>query len=364
MSDQTNVSAALFPVLSRLPGQSGPDPFPLSLEIGIMVAHAVATAVDLGLPDALGEEPTTLLALAETTHTHAPSLSLLLRALTGIGIFAEIDPQTHTFAHTERSRLLRSTEMADLVRLWSAPYQWEAWQDMAYTIQTGKAALEKRYGEGTTLWTYLTAIHPEESRTFQRGLVAVSNLVIPAILDAYDFSALRHLVDVGGGHGHLVLQVLGRYPEMRATLFDRVPIIEEVSRELAELPAGVAQRFSAVAGDFFAAIPGGADCYVLKNVLMDWSDEEYVRILHNCRRAIGDLPGRILVIEPVIGDETPFTTFFSLHLAIMMRAAHHRTLAEHQALFAQAGFRLVRAEVLGLEQMLLEGRPGVKEDEQ
>ncbi len=194
--------------------------------------------------------------------------------------------------------------------------------------------------------------------------MAVSNLVIPAILDAYDFSALRHLVDVGGGHGHLVLQVLGRYPEMRATLFDRVPIIEEVSRELAELPAGVAQRFSAVAGDFFAAIPGGADCYVLKNVLMDWSDEEYVRILHNCRRAIGDLPGRILVIEPVIGDETPFTTFFSLHLAIMMRAAHHRTLAEHQALFAQAGFRLVRAEALGLEQMLLEGRPGVKEDEQ
>jgi AraC-like DNA-binding protein len=363
VSDHINLSGPLFPLLTRLPGQRGPDLLPLNLEIGIMVAHAVATAVDLGLPDVLGEEPETLDALAQITHTHAPSLYVLLRALCGIGIFTEVDVETHTFAHTERSRLLRSSAMADLVRLWSAPYQWEAWQDMAYTIQTGKAALEKRYGEGTTLWTYLTAIRPQESRTFQRGLVAVSNLIIPAILDAYDFSAMQHLVDVGGGHGSLVLQVLHRYPDLVATLFDRPPIIEEVSQDLAELPAGVVRRFSAVAGDFFAAVPAGADGYVLKNVLMDWSDEEYVRLLQNCRRAMGDRPGRLLVIEPVIGDETPFTKFFSLHMAIMMRAARHRTQAEHQALFAAAGWSLVRAQALGLEQMLLEGRPAEKEDE-
>jgi hypothetical protein len=50
-------------------------------------------------------------------------------------------------------------------------------------------------------------------------------------------------------------------------------------------------------------------------------------------------------------------------MAIMMRAARHRTQAEHQALFAAAGWSLVRAQALGLEQMLLEGRPAEKEDE-
>ncbi|HVU70498.1 MAG TPA: hypothetical protein VHD63_25460, partial [Ktedonobacteraceae bacterium] len=67
--------------------------------------------------------------------------------------------------------------------------------------------------------------------------------------------------------------------------------------------------------------------------------------------------GRVLVVEPVIGHTTPFTLFFSLQMAAMMRAARHRTLEEHQSLFAQAGFSLRQVRPLGLETLLLEGVP-------
>src|SRR5581483_9749153 len=201
--------------------------------------------------DHLERGPQTIEELAQHTGTHAPSLYLLMRALAAIGIFAEVDEQTHTFANTDRSLLLRDTAMADLVRLWSAPYQWHAWQQLSSTIRTGKPALEGIYGPGTTIWTFLEE-HPEERRIFHRGLTAVSNLIIPAILATYDFSAVRHLVDVGGGYGNLIVHVLSQYPHLLATLFDQASIIEEAEHARAhDWQQEIAQRATLQVGNFF-----------------------------------------------------------------------------------------------------------------
>jgi O-methyltransferase domain/Dimerisation domain len=357
MSDTPSIkSDQLFPRLSSLPGLDAPDPIAFSLQCGLMVTSAVNTAVKLGLADRLDEGPKTIEELARETESHAPSLYLLLRALAGINIFEEVDEQTHTFANTASSRLLRNSEMADLVRLWGAGYQWDAWKNLSYTIQTGRPALETIYGKGTNIWTYLTTISPQEGETFQRGLTVVSNLLIPAILATYNFSDLTHIVDVGGGHGNLCVSLLKAYPELTATLFDRPSIIEHVQKKPIR-DEEIASRYSQVAGDFFESVPAGGDCYILKNVMMDWPDQEYLRILECCRQAMDERTGRVLVIEPVISQETPFTKFFSLQMAMMMKAARHRTLEEHRSLFAAAGFHLTRANPLGLEQMLLEGRP-------
>lgn len=143
-----------------------------------------------------------------------------------------------------------------------------------------------------------------------------------------------------------------------ATLFDREMIIEHIRQDaINQFPQDVTSRYALVAGNFFEAVPEGADCYILKNVLMDWSDSEYLQILHSCRQAMNKGTGRILVIESMISETSNFTRFFSLQMAMMMRAARHRTREEHQALFERAGFVLTQAHPLGLEQMLLEGRP-------
>jgi hypothetical protein len=350
-SSTSSGTHALFPLLDQATPQA-PDPLALSLQIGLMVTGAVSAAVKLHLAERLEEGPKTITILAQETETHEPSLALLMRALAGIGLFEEIDAATHTFGHTHRSRLLLPSAMADLVLLWGADYQWNSWRDLVYTIQTGQPAMRKA-GNYATIWAYLQD-HPKEHEIFQRGLTANARLLLPA-LDGYPFSEIRHLVDVGGGHGMLAVHLLQHYPLLKATLFDQADVIEQVQLGGGcELPEAVRSRYTLVAGDFFEALPEGADCYLFKNVLMDWSDEAYVRILCTCHRAMNP-SGRVLVIEPVLGD-TPFTNFFSLQMAMMMHAARHRTVEEHQAHFERAGFTLIRVIPLGLGYQLLEGR--------
>ncbi len=346
----------LFPTLAHQ--ADAPDPFALSLQTGLMVCGAVVAAVKLQVFDALSSEPQSIETLSLTTRTHAPSLYLLLRALAAIGITAEVDQDTHSFVHTERSRALQTDAeggMMDLVRLWGADYQWEAWKHLHYTILTGKPALAASYGEHTTLWTYLQS-HPHEARIFQRGLVATTNLILPALLAAMDVTGMTHLVDVGGGRGHVSRALLAHFPHLHVTLVERPEVIEQAREHLHDLAPDLLARSVLLAGDFFVQLPAGADCYLLKHVLMDWPDDAYVQILERCRVAMNP-EGRVLVVEPVIGHTTPFTLFFSLQMAAMMRAARHRTLEEHQSLFAQAGFSLRQVRPLGLETMLLEGVP-------
>ncbi len=358
-------SPALFPTLAQQPGTEAPDPFVLNLQSGLMVASAVLAAVKLRLPDALSDEPQTVEELARKADAHAPTLLLLLRALASIEIGKEVDPDAHTFVQTERSRALcRQLEpgMADLVELWGAPYQWDAWRNLDYTVRTGRPALEASWEMHTTIWSYLDR-HPLERKTFQRALAANASLILPAILAAYDFSAIRHLVDVGGGQGSLCLELLSRSPELHATLFEQPAVIAQAQKQVRALPEQVAVRYHLVDGDFFRSVPAGADCYVLKNVLMDWPDAAALTILKCCRQAMDPQRGRLLVIEPVLGPDTPFTLFFSLQMAMLMHAARHRSLEEHRALFAQAGFALCHSLSLGLEHMLLEGRPVESEQE-
>jgi hypothetical protein len=345
---------AIFPLLTRL-NDTFPDPFFYSLQSGLMVIYAVKAAIDLDLAEHIQpDQPKELAILAEETGAHQPSLYLLLRALASIDIFNEIDVSTHTFAHTRRSLQLKTD--ADLVRLVTADYQWQAWQNMSHTIRTGQSAIAGLYGEGENIWTLLQRT-PEESQTFQRGLTVVAQLVLPPLLASYDFSEVRHLVDVGGGHGKLTVQLLQQYPTLTATLFDRPAIIEQVEHGPArELPPEIATRYQRKSGDFFEQLPVQADCFVLKNVLMDWPDQAYLKIISNCARAMNDASGRILVIESIISDQAAFTKFFTLQMAIMMGGAHHRSVEEHRALFASTGFDLIGATPLGLEQLVLEFR--------
>jgi hypothetical protein len=139
--------------------------------------------------------------------------------------------------------------------------------------------------------------NPEAAALFNRAMVELTRLDAADIVRACDFSASERIVDVGGGFGELLAAILKANPDKRGVLFDRPHAIEG-ARTLMEA-AQVADRCEFVAGDFFDAIPAGADTYLLKSVIHDWNDERGTAILRNCRRAM-EGRARLLLVERIV----------------------------------------------------------------
>jgi SAM-dependent methyltransferase len=183
--------------------------------------------------------------------------------------------------------------------------------------------------------------HPERSAEFQASMEDRARHEAAEVVAAYDFETFGRLVDVGGGHGVLLTEILRAVPRLQAVLLERPPVVER-ARERLEA-TGLAERCEFVAGDFFATVPLGGDAYVLSRVIHDWDDEAAVRILSNCRRAVGQ-GGTLLLVEAVLPErarEQPAAIRMDLHMLALLHG-QERTAAEYERLLGAAGFRLGR----------------------
>jgi SAM-dependent methyltransferase len=313
------------------------------------LSQAVCTAATLGIADLLVNGPRDAPELARATGTHAPSLHRLLRALASRGLFALHDDGR--FALTPMAELLRNGgdgSLRDLTMHWGRPAVWEPWGDLLHSVRTGEAAFEYRHG--VDLWAYLAA-HPEDSAAFD---AAMANSPRHAEIAAtYDFSDLGRIVDVGGGNGRLLAAILERYPGLHGVVFDQPHVI--AAGVVLEL-AGVMARCELVGGDFFAAVPTGADAYVLSHVIMDWDDDRATVLLANCRRAMAP-QGRVLVAERIIPAENA-PSFGQLDdlMGLAVSGGRIRTEQEHRRLFEAAGLRLTNLTPTPSGSTILEGR--------
>lgn len=246
-----------------------------------MSSCAIFTAAKFDIADKLTAGPKSLSTLAKETETHEPSLYRLLRTLASIGLFTEVEPRT--FANTELSSLLQSDHphsMRDIACFYGSEEFVRTWVAIDYSIKTGETAFDHVFHERT--WTYF-ASHPDAAETFQRGLTAMTQLRNLAVSRAYDFSAFETIVDVGGGHGFLLTSILQNCPHLRGTLFDTALTIRQAKEQLSP---ELKERGDLIEGNFFESVPAGADVYVMKNVLHDWSDEQCISILKNCRQTM------------------------------------------------------------------------------
>jgi SAM-dependent methyltransferase len=185
------------------------------------------------------------------------------------------------------------------------------------------------------------AQHPERGVEFQASMVDRSRQEAAEVVAAYDFGSFVRLVDVGGGHGVLLTEILRAVPRLQAVLLDRLPVVEW-ARERLEA-TGLAGRCEFVAGDFFESVPPGGDAYVLSRVIHDWDDEAAVHILTNCRRAMGQ-GGTLLLVEAVLPErarERPAAIRMDLHMLALLHG-RERLVAEYERLLGAAGFRLER----------------------
>ena len=149
-------------------------------------------------------------------------------------------------------------------------------------------------------------------------------------------------MDVGGSGGRLLAEVLRHPAEAEGTLFDLPQVIGSAKNGPFLNSADIADRVSFVAGSFFETVPPGADAYMMKYILHDWSDDECQQILTNCRQAMAP-GGCVLAIDSVIatGNDPQWGKLLDVNMMVLT-SGRERTEAEFRALFDGAGLRLHR----------------------
>ncbi|MBI1348275.1 methyltransferase [bacterium] len=319
---------------------------------GYWVSQMLHVATRLQLADHLRSEPKTVAELAQLTETHARSLGRLLRGLASVGIFAETSPGTFTL--TPQAEYLRDDHPATVrpMALMMGGVQYQAWGELLHSVQTGETGFQHRYGQ--PLFDYLGE-HPEQAAEFDRAMVSIHGGETAAIIDAYDLSAFQSLMDVGGGNGSQLIEILHRHPRLRGQVFDLPHVAERAQQAL--IAAGLGERGSAVGGSFFDSVPSGAEAYLLRHVIHDWSDEQSQHILSLVRKAI-PANGRLLVIETVIppGNDPSFAKLLDLTM-LVIPGGIERTESEYRELFEASGFRLNRIVPTAAGVDVIEGVP-------
>jgi hypothetical protein len=245
---------------------------------GALMTKALAAVVDAGVPEALADGPRPVTELGSDPDT----LHRLLRALASDGVFRETGPGV--FEHTESSRLLLGPGWREFAHLFGGVF-FDATADL--DASTSEAPFPRRFGSG--FWEWL-AEHPDERATFDAAMAGERDRAAERIA-ALEWRDGEVVVDVGGGNGTTLVELIQRRPELRGIVLD----LPETVRD----EAALGDRIEFVEGSFFESVPVG-DAYILSGILHDWPDEDAARILRTIRAAAPQ-HARLLVNESVIG---------------------------------------------------------------
>ena len=293
-----------------------------------VVARCVHVVAELGVADALGDEPADAAALAEKIGADADALHRMMRLLSAHGVFAATDDG---FVHTAASRQLREDEPGS-ARPYARMIGTVAWRGLSELL------VAARTGRPKMSWQELVdhfALHPEEASLFNAAMASKAAAVVPAVVAAFDFSPYGLVADIGGGRGHLLQAILQANPDASGVLFERPHAIDDAADVASE-------RLRLVAGDFFTDELPAADAYLLMEVLHDWSDEQATRILQAIRRAAS--PGaKLVVVETLVAeDATPDHGKVLDIIMLSVTGGRERTESQYAALLAANGFRFER----------------------
>lgn len=319
---------------------SAPPPAAILMPIlfGKAMTQAASVAAKYRIADRLVAGPKTATELAAEANLHGGHLYRILRALAGAGVFAHEDDDR--FANNAVSELLRYDvpgSMRAIADYLGDPWSWAPYSNIAKSVETGEPPFEKTFGEG--VFDYFGK-HPHEARTFNEGMTGFSEHISAAVVNSYDFSGFHTIVDVGGGHGSLLMAILKANKAPRGVVYDADSVAIGAERIIES--AGMDGRCRAEGGDFFASVPEGGDLYVMKHILHDWNDTKATKILKACRAAIQP-GGKVLLVELVVPKEKGPSMAHWLDLEMLVICdGKERTEAEYAALFAGAGFEQTR----------------------
>jgi hypothetical protein len=307
--------------------------------IGKWISQAIATVVEIGVPDQLSKGARRCEDIARHAGVSEDGLYRLLRALASVGLFGETGDRR--FKLTPAGQLLRSNHPASLAgyaRFTGHDSTWRPWGQLLYSVRTGMPAFDHVFG--TPIFEYLSR-NADAAAIFDAAMTSVSNAEARAVTDAYDFKQLNTLMDVAGGHGLLLATVLQRHKKMRGVLFDLAHVVDGAAATFTRM--GVTGRVRVEHGDFFKELPSGADAIIMKHIIHDWDDESASRILESCRRALGPR-GKVLIVDAVVpaGNTAHYGKLLDLEMLVLTPRGRERTKTEFTNLLRGSGFRMTR----------------------
>lgn len=310
--------------------------------------YAIRVAATLRLADIMAEGVSDSDELAARAGVNADALGRLLHYLACRGVFRETKPGK--FALTETARLLDESHPAG-VRAWLDLDGFGGRMDMAFAgllqaVRTGEPVWSEVFGR--PFWDDLDS-NPNLSASFD-SLMGTHSPQFADMVAGYDWSVHHHVVDVGGGTGALLTEILRAHPTVRGTLVDLPATASRATETFAS--AGLDNRCTVYAQSFFDPLPAGGDVYVLRSVLHDWNDHDATEILRRCAEAAGR-EGRVLVESHTASDgNLEMTAEMDLRMLVLV-GGRERTLAEFRKLVAAAGMTVqsTRRTPLGVSLM-------------
>lgn len=302
-------------------------------DIRFRLIHAVT---ELHIADLVSAGTHDVDALAAEAKVDADVLFRVLRALASFGVFVETDDRC--FDLTEQARFLcddPNGTLRDFVIYFGSDWRRRTWDQLPETLRSGDPCFNLAFGE--PVFDHLQK-HRDRAAVYNKVQSSNSAILTPQIAAAYDYSQFSTLMDVGGGHGYLLAEILKATPGLNGILFD-MPGVSKEDQNLLERE-GVTDRCRIAEGSFFDGVPGGADAIILKSIIHDWNDENATRILRHCREAL-EPGGKILVCEVLLpGKNKPGVTKLLDIEMLAISGGRERTEPEFRQLLRGAGLNL------------------------
>jgi len=321
-----------------------PSAAAMRLATGYVASQAVNVASKSGIPDLLGDGAMTAVEIAQATGAQADMMHRLLRALAAFDVVKDLG--TGKFELTPVGQCLRTdapNSVRPLVAMFGSDNFWQTFASLSDCIKTGRNAYQILHGVDCS-FTYYEK-HPDIAQIFDDAMSTVSAFTGPAAAEAYDFARVKHIIDIGGGHGQVIASVLKAHPHLRGTLFDLPRVVEGAPSLLAK--EGVADRCEVVGGDMFASVPAAGDIYLLCHVIHDWDDQHARKVLHACRRAMAPA-AKLIILDRVMPERiepnplNQANVLLDLRMLVGTRGGLERTADEFATLLKATGLRLER----------------------
>jgi hypothetical protein len=307
----------------------------MKLIVGKWFSKPVYAAAELGIADLLSDGPMEITELADKCDAHAPSLYRVMRALASVGIFRELDDGR--FDLTPMAELLKSGAMRPLARMFSASWNDRAWMHFLDGVQSGKTPFVTAHGRPLFQWL---EENPRAAEVLMESNAFKAATTHRAIVDAYDFSGIDTLVDVGGGNVSLMVEVLSAFPDMKGIVADVPAMIAKADESIRR--HSLETRCKAIECDFFGSVPPSGDVYLLSNILHDWDDEHCGKILDACS-AVQQPGGKLLIVEAIVppGNEPSVSKLLDLEMFVIT-GGMERTESEYRELLESSGYGVSR----------------------
>jgi len=303
---------------------------------GFWIAKAISVACELNLAEIIDKEEKTVEEIAKQSNTDASALYRLMRALASEGVFKETKPKTFKNNKFSNALIEGPGNFKNMIMQQLNETNWEIINGLKYSVTSGTNAAQKILG--SNIFTHLENT-PEKNELYNNAMSETSLLSSAAIVSAYNFKGGDTLVDLGGGDGTLLFNILQKHHQFNGILFDLPHVVQSANEPAKKF--GMENRVQIIPGSFFDTEIPEADTYILKNILHVFDDETSIRLLKSVRAAMSE-KGKILIIEAVISEDNKpaFGKIFDLQMLLGSVSGRERTENEFRNIFTQAGFNL------------------------